>query len=440
MGQLNTIYQEAKEYLVGGASAGQRFHKILGQPLYLDHADGCRLYDVEGNGYIDYHGCAGAALFGYNHPRLKEAIQLATEKGFFMNFDTPYHVELAKGFRQFFPSAERVRLCNTGSEATQGAVRLARAITGKDLIIRFDGHFHGMHELVWYNHNMTAPMDSFGEVETTPDCPGFTASAKEVVKNVAFNDIDALEHAVTKYKDQVAAIILEPISFNCGCLISSTEYLQQVRNICDREGIILIFDEVISGLRMRPGSAQLYYGVTPDLTTVAKAIGGGFSIAALLGKAELMNHLNPLGSTIMSGTYSGALVPVLAALECLKMAAEPGFYDHIDQIGEALYGGLNDLFKKHGIKGHVRGVGARFSIYFGIENPEDDYDFRKVAKQMDVETYTKFTRECLSHGLFFHDTAGSKSPAHYGFNIQHTMEDVRITLEQVDKIFAKIKG
>ncbi len=439
MGQLENLYNEAREYLVGGASAGQRYHKILGQPLYLDHADGCRLYDVDGNSYIDYHGCAGAALYGYNHPRLKAAVDKAVEKGFFMNFDTKYHVELAKLFREFFPSAEKVRLCNTGSEATQGAVRLARAYTGKDIIIRFDGHFHGMHELVWYNHNMTAPMDEYGEVETTPDCPGFASSAKDVVKNVAFNDIDALEHAVEKYKDQVAAIILEPISFNCGCLVSSREYLEKVRKICDREGIVLIFDEVISGLRMRPGSAQLYYGVTPDLTTAAKAIGGGFSIAALLGKDKFMQKLNPLGSTIMSGTYSGALMPVLAAIECLKMAKEPEFYDHIDGIAEALYGGMNDLFRKHGIKGHVRGVGARFAIYFGVENPEDDYDFRKVAGQMDAETYTKFTRECLTHGLFFHDTAGATSPAHYGFNIQHTMKDIEITLDSIDRIFGRIK-
>lgn len=439
MGLLTDLYSEATQVMAGGVSAGQRYHKTLGQPLYLDHASGCRLYDVEGNEYIDFFGCAGAALYGYNHPRLKAAIQKAVDKGFFMNFDTEYHIELAKMFQKFFPSAEKMRLANTGSEATQSAVRLARTYTGKDFIIKFDGHFHGMHEQVWFNHNMTASVDQFGEVVTTADSSGFASSSKDVVKTVLFNDIGALEHAVAKYKDNVAAIILEPISFNCGCLTTRKEYLEKVRALCDREGIVLIFDEVISGLRMRPGSAQKYFGVTPDLTTVAKAIGGGFSIAALLGKAKIMDNLNPFGKSVMSGTYSGALMPVLASLECLKMASEPEFYDHIDTIGAALYGGMNDLFKKHGITGHVRGAGARFGIYFGVENPEDDFDFRKVALEMDRGMTQKFIAECMPNGLWFHDTAGPVSPAHYGFTSQHTLQDIDIALERIDKIFAKIK-
>jgi glutamate-1-semialdehyde 2,1-aminomutase len=439
MSRLKELHNEAVQYLIGGASAGQRYHKILGQPLYLDHADGCRLYDVDGNEYIDYHGCAGAALFGYNHPRLKAAIDKAVEKGFFMNFDTEYHVELAKLLNKMFPSAEKIRFCNTGSEATQAAIRLARSFTGKDIIIKIEGHFHGMHEMIWYNHNTTANIDQYGEVETVPDSAGFPKVSREVVKNVIFNDIDALEHVVKKYKDNLAAIILEPISFNCGCYMPKEGYLKQVRELCDREGIVLIFDEVITGLRMRPGSAQTYFGVTPDMTTLAKAIGGGFPIAAVVGKDEIMRNLNPLGKTVMSGTYTGALMPVLASIECLKMCMEPDFYDHIDAVADKLYNGLNELFKKHGVSAHARGLGARFGIYFGIEDPEDDYDFRKVAPQMDKELYRKFIAECLPNGLFFHDTAAPKSPAHYGFTAQHTLKDIDITLEKVDKILAKIK-
>lgn len=439
MGRLADLYSEAKQVMAGGVSAGQRYHKTLGQPLYIDHASGCRLYDVEGNEYIDFFGCAGAALFGYNHPRLKTAVEKAVEKGFFMNFDTEYHIELAKKFREFFPSAEKVRLANTGSEATQCAVRLARTYTGKDLIIKFDGHFHGMHEQVWYNHNMTANFDQYGEVVTTADSTGFASGSRDVVKTVLFNDIAALEHAAEKYRGNVAAIIMEPISFNCGCLTTRKEYLEKIRELCNREKIVLIFDEVISGLRMRPGSAQKFFGVTPDLTTVAKAIGGGFAIAALLGKSEIMDNLNPTGKMMMSGTYSGALMPVLASLECLKMAGEPAFYDHIDTIAAALYGGINDLFKKNGLPGHVRGQGARFGIYFGVENSEDDYDFRKIAQEMDRGLTQKFIAECLPNGLWFHDTAGPVSPAHYGFTIQHTMKDIEIALEKIDRIFAKIR-
>lgn len=439
MSRLQELYVEAKEVFVAGSSAGQRYNNTLGQPLYIDHASGCRIFDVDGKEYIDFFGCAGAGFFGHNHPRIKKAVEKAVDLGFFMNFDTEHHVKLAKLLREFFPCAEKVRLANTGSEATQNAVRLARTYTGKELIIKFDGHFHGMHEQVWYNHNMIAAADASGEVVTTADSAGFAAASKESVKTVLFNDVAALENAVAKYRSQIAAIIMEPISFNCGCLTTHKEYLQKIREICDRESIVLIFDEVISGLRMRPGSAQLYFGVTPDLTTAAKAIGGGFSIAALMGKTEIMNHLSPLGKSVMSGTYSGALMPVLASVECLTMAKEPGFYDHIDSIADALYGGINNLFKKHGIKGHVRGVGARFGIYFGVVDPEDDFDFRVVAQKMDKAMTKKFIAECYPNGLWFHDTAGPVSPAHYGFTVQHTLKDVEIALERIDTIFAKIK-
>jgi len=435
---LKTLHREASEYYVGGASAGGRYHGILGQPLYIERASGSRVYDVEGKEYIDYYGCAGAALFGHNHPRLKAAIQKAVDLGFFMNFDSEHHVELARLMRTLFPSAEKIRLCNTGSEATLGAIRLARSYTGKDIIIKFEGHFHGMHELVWFNHNQVAGIDAAGEVQTVPDTAGSPAVAREIVKNVVFNDIDALERAVRKYKDNLAGIIMEPVSFNCGCLTTTKEYLEQVRELCDREGIVLIFDEVITGLRMRPGSAQTHWGVIPDLTTLAKGIGGGLPISAIVGRTDVMNVLRPVGNTIMSGTYSGALIPVLGSIECLRMCSEPGFYDHIDDIADRLYGGMNELFQRHRVSGRVRGIGARFGLYFGVDDPDDDFDFRKVAKKFDRALYKKFIAGCLEHGLFFHDTAAPSSPAHYGFGSQHTRKDVEITLERMNTIISSM--
>lgn len=439
MSNLKKIFEEASKYYIGGACAAGRFNGVLGQPLYISRASGARVYDVDGNEYIDFHTGAGASMYGYDHPRLKKAVEKALELGFFMNFDTEYHTELARLLREHFPSAEKVRLANTGSEATQGAIRIARCYTGRDLVIKPDGHFHGMHESIWYNHNRTAKVDQYGEVETVPDSGGFPENSKDLVKNVLFNDIDALENAVKKYKGQVAAIILEPISFNCGCIPARKEYLQQVRELCDREDIVLIFDEVITGLRFRPGSAQKYYNVIPDITTLGKAIGGGFSIAAVVGKDKFMKHLNPGGKAGMSGTYTGALMPVLASVECLKMCSEPGFYDKLDEIADALYGGMNKLLDKNGIPGHVRGMGARFAIYFGVEDPEDDYDFRKLAVKYDRNMYKKFVTECLPNGLFFQDYAGPVSAPHWGFTTQHTMEDIDISLERIDKIFSKIK-
>lgn len=435
MSQMQEIFQQAQTCFIGGASAGQRYSAVLKQPLYLDHADGSHIWDVDGKEYIDYHTCAGAGLFGHNHPRIRKAIGRAMEQGFFMNFDTPHHVELAKLLQQVFPSCERIRLANTGSEATQAAIRVARSFTGRDKIVKFEGHFHGMHENIWFNHNGVSDVDAFGEVTTVPDSQGFPKNAKDSVVNVVFNDIAALEHAAEKYKGELACVILEPISYNCGCYEARREYLRKVRELCTREGIVLIFDEVVCGLRMRPGSAQKYFDVIPDMTTMAKAIGGGLPIAAFGGRADIMSVLNPIGKTMVSGTYTGSLMPVAVACECMKMALEPGFYDQIERIGEKLYRGIDGLFLQHKKKGHCRGVGARFAVYFGVENAEDDFDFRRVAQVQDRDMYKKFVTACLPKGLWFHDTAGPVSPAHYGITIAHTEQDIDETLNRMDDIF-----
>lgn len=439
MNKMKEMFGAAQEYLVGGTTAGGRYHAVFGQPVYMDHANGSKLYDVEGKEYIDFHTSAGAAIFGYNHPRIAKAVQESLKLGFFLNFETKYHCELAKLINEMIPSAEMVRISNTGTEATMAAVRLARGYTKREILIRFEGHFHGMNELVWYNHNAEAQMDEIGELVNLPDTAGIPGCFSNVVKNVEFNDIEALERVVARYKDQVAAIMMEPISYNCGCYPARKEYLQKVRELCDREGIVLIFDEVISGLRIRPGSAQGYYGVTPDLTTIAKAMGGGFHIAALVGKKKVMQALNPVGPVVMSGTYTSAIMPVLVAIECLKMAKEPYYFDHLEELGGAFYKGFGDLLQKHNIPGHLRGMGARFGIYFGVEDPEDDYSWRKVKQSFNREINTKFLKKTLENGLYFHDYGISPVPAHNGFGVQHTLEDMNTALERIDKIFAEIK-
>ncbi|MCH1981911.1 aspartate aminotransferase family protein [Ruminococcus sp. OA3] len=435
MSRNEEIFKEAEQYLVNGASAGQRYNGVLKMPLYMDHADGAYLYDVDGNQYIDYHGGSGAALFGHNHPRIKEAVEKSVERGFFMNYDTEETVELAKLVREVFPGCEKIRLANTGSEATQGAIRLARGYTGRNLVLKFEGHFHGMHENIWFNHNDVRAELGDGIVETVPDSQGFQLNAKDSVVVVKFNDLDALEAAVIKYKDQIACLIMEPISFNCGCLEARPGFLRSVRDICTREDILLIFDEVICGLRMRPGSAQKRYNVLPDLTTTAKAIGGGIPIAIVGGKAEIMDHFSPKGPVVMSGTYTGALMSVMASVACIKTAMEPGFYDHIEALGDRLFNGIDELFRKHGLKGHVRGVGARFAIYFGIENPDDDYDFRKVAAEFDRDADRRFVTEAVKNGLWFHDTSTKITPAHRALMSAHSMQDMDDTLDRMDHIF-----
>lgn len=439
MDKMKEMYEKAKLCMAGGVTAGQRYNAVMGTPLYIDHADGCRLYDVEGKEYIDFHGGSGAAMFGHNNPRIREALLKSIERGFFMNYEADDMIRLAELTKKIFPSCEKIRLANTGSEATQGAIRLARGYTGRQKVLKFDGHFHGMHESIWFNHSYVNEMDEYGQVKTVPDSEGFADEAKESVLNVTFNDIEALEHIVNKYKEQIACLIMEPVSFNCGCLECSKEYLEKVRDICTREGIVLIFDEVICGLRMRPGSAQRYYDVYPDLTTTAKAIGGGLPIALIGGKAEIMDYFSPFGPVAMSGTYTGAIMPVMAAVQCMSMALEPSFYDHFDALADKLWNGIDDLFAKHQIPGHVRGIGARFAVYFGIDDPQTDYSFNKVAEQFDRDMDRKFVKMAIDEGLWFHDTSSDITPAHRALMTSHQLADMDIALEKIDKIFKELK-
>jgi len=440
--KMKEVYKRAQKSFLYGTCAAGRYHAGLGMPLYLERADGPYLYDVEGREWIDFNTSAGAAFFGYNNPRIRKAVERSLEMGFFMNYESEYHYQLADQICEVIPCAEKVRLSNTGTEATMGAVRLARAFTGKDKIVRFEGHFHGMSELVFYNHGTLGEMDSYGEVTPKPDSAGFPASYADPMIIVEFNRIDALEHVVKKYRGQIAAVIMEAVSYNCGCMPADKEYLRQVRALCDREQIVLIFDEVLSGFRPGIGGAQEYYGVTPDLATIAKALGGGFPVAALVGKREVMEALNPGGPTVMSGTYTGSLMPVLVALECLAMMREPGFYDRLNSLSQRLYDGMNELFRRFKVRGHIRGLGNRFSTYFGIEDENDDYRFRKIVEHFDGGVYNKFIAKVLDRSLYFHISGwagkGVSLPTHCGTTSAHTEKEIDIALDRMESVFKEL--
>jgi len=442
LSESERIFNKAQRHLVGGASAAGRIHGILKRPLFLSKAEGALLIDVEGNEYIDFHNSSGAAFFGYGHPRLRNAVEKALDMGFFMNHESKYQGELAEQICTAIPSAEYVRLSNTGTEATLAAVRLARAYTGREKIIKFEGHFHGMHESCFFNHGTIGDMSPDGEVHAIADSAGFPRNLEENVVVLEFNNITALEMAFQKYREEIAAVIMEPISFNCGCLLPQEGYLQKVRELCTKEDTILIFDEVLSGFRMGIGGAQEYYSVTPDLTTLAKALGGGFPIAAIVGREEVMRCLNPTGNTIVSGTYTGALMSVLAALECLEMMKADGFYDSLNQRADDFYSEFNHLLQVHGIPGHVRGVGARFAVMFGVESYDDDYSFRSIARKFNPEIAAIFVREALAEGLFFHiggwTTGGVSLPTHCGITAVHSQEILEEALKKIDVALVRV--
>lgn len=423
---------------MGGVSAGGRFNHALGGPLLLRRGWGSRVEDVNGRVYLDFHNAAGAALYGFNHPRLRRAVEHALTMGFFINFDTEFHAELAELICHTVPCAEKVRFCNSGTEATLAAIRVARHVTGKTLVLKFDGHFHGMHELIWFNHSKVAPRDSSGVVETVADSAGIPQSYANQVIVVEFNNPTAVETAFHRYGTDIAAVILEPISYNCGCMPAKPEFLRFLREKCTESGAILIFDEVLSGFRMCAGCAQEYFGVVPDLTTLAKALGGGFPIAALVGRREYMDALNPVGPVVMSGTYSGGLIPILAALECLRMLRENGFYEELNRKANELYREINRLFKHYGIPGHVRGIGARFGLFFGVENPEDDFVFHKIASSFDSQLHRAFVKECIKEGLYFLDVGPALTPTHFGITSAHSDSDLELAVEKLKVIFARL--
>ncbi|MCQ4637862.1 aspartate aminotransferase family protein [Anaerovorax odorimutans] len=433
------MFHEASKRMTGGGSAGGRIHKALGAPFYIDHADGSHVFHVDGGDFIDYHCGAGALLFGWNHPGIREAVMKCMDKGFYMNFDSQYTLEFAELFTKLVPTVEKIRLTNSGTEATLAAIRAARAYTKKNLIIKMDGHFHGMHEMIWFNGGCGTNLDEFGETRTvTPAAAGFPQDSEKNVRLIEFNNINAVRHVFEKYRGDIAAIILEPVNYDCGCVPSTAEYMKQVRELCTKEGILLIFDEVISGLRFRPGSAQGFYGVKPDLSTFAKAIANGFSLALVGGKAEIMDMFNPAGPVVCSGTSSGNLMSVMAGIACIKMALEPGFYDKIEEIEKNLCGEIDHLFRKHGIPGHIRSQGAQFAFYFGYDDPRLDYTLSETVKYYSPKQYRNFTRACLAENLYMFDGGGKPFPQHNGFTTAHTEDDIALTITKIDKIFSRL--
>ena len=260
----HVLWKEGKKYMPSGVSAGGRVNVACGMPHYIDHAEGARLYTVDDQEFIDYHGGSGASMFGHKHPRIQAALEECIEKGFFMNYDSAKTIEFAKNFTKLVPTVEKFRLLNSGTESTMAAIRIARGYTGKDIVIKLDGHFHGMHEMVWYNHNNYPPIVD-GVCETVPDSAGIPHAFTDLIKVAESNNLEAVSKLVEKHRGNVAAIIIEPISFNMGCSMMKPEFVRGIREICDAEGICMIMDEVITGLRFRPGSAAGFYGVQPDI-------------------------------------------------------------------------------------------------------------------------------------------------------------------------------
>jgi glutamate-1-semialdehyde 2,1-aminomutase len=432
--RAHALFDRAKKVTTGGVTAAGRFNPVLGRPYYFESGDGCRLWDIDGNEYIDFSSSNGASMLGFNHPAINDAVRKAIELGTITTQETQYHVQLAERLTQILPGAERVRFSNTGTEATMAAIRIARAHTGREKILKFDGHFHGMHDYVLFNaHTPERMYEHF--VPSFPDSAGIPKALNDLVITIPFNDSDALEDAINLYGHELAAVILEPISYNLGTIPSDREWLKLLRRKTEEAGIVLIFDEVLSGFRAALGGSAEYFGVTPDLSTWAKALAAGWPLAAVTGSAEVMSSLNPVGGAVVSGTYTGHLAAVLASLAALDVMSEPDFHGQLNAKADKFYAGIQELFAKHGVPGHIQGIGARFGLYFGIENTVTNY---REARKFDAALNNKFLAQTAPNGLHFHDFGTKAAPMHYGITSAHTDEDLAEALTRLDCAFATI--
>ena len=424
------LYARASQVAPGGAAASVRLNRALGRVLYLARGDGAWIYDVDGNAYLDLCTSHGASILGHSHPAIVQSVARALEMGVLCSHETEHHVALAGKVCDMVPGAEMVRLSGSGTESVMHAVRLARAVTGRDKLIKFEGHFHGHSEHVYWS---TAPP---AEGAGPPDSPvpycqsaGIPRGLQDYVVVVPFNDPDALERAIREHRDDAAAVILEPVNYNSGCILPRPGFLKAVRQLTADNGLILIFDEVLTAFRIAPGGAQEVYDVIPDLAILGKAIGGGLPISAIVGKRDVMSHLRPLGDAEHSGTYMGHLVPVMGALACLTELSAPGVYPRLYALGDRLYRGLEDAIGRLGIRARLQHLGPRFFIYFGLDPDREVQDYRSAAAH-DRAAALAFSRETAARGVYFHDYGGGL--AHHGFSTAHTENDIDTALEAVE--------
>jgi glutamate-1-semialdehyde 2,1-aminomutase len=403
------LYENARGVLAGGVSASMRMHPYLGQPFYVSRGEGPYVFDTVGRRYIDFNGSNGAALLGHHHPAMTEAVQRGLDMGTIAAAETEFHQELATMISEIVPSAERVRFASTGSEVTLVAIRLARHATGRSKILKFTGHFHGLTEPFLFKPDQE-------ESDVVPASGGVPEAYGADCLIVRWNDAEAFERALAEHTGQIAAVICEPVFYNAGCIPPEPGFLDLLRaRTCD-EGIVLIFDEVLSGFRMVLGGAQEEYGVTPDLCTFAKAIANGMPLSVLAGRADLMEQLAPGGAVAHSGTYSGHLLSVLAAMATLDELRRPAVYPELRKRSDAFYTALQELFDRRGIAVRVQGLGARFGIYFGRREPVRTYS---DALGHDHEMNAMFVRGCLERGVYFHAYNRSGAPGHSGFSLAH---------------------
>ena len=416
-GPLSTkLFDLAKQYIPGGVNSPVRaFRNVGGDPFFVRRAKGCRIWDVDDRERIDYVGTWGPAILGHAPIQVIEAIHQAAKQGVSFGIPNPYEVEMARTICQWVPSIEKVRMVSSGTEATMSAIRLARGYTKRNLLVKFDGCYHG------HSDSLLVAAGSGALTHGHPDSAGVPADFANLTCVLPFNDEAALEELFTKRGEQIAALIVEPYPANAGLILPKPGFLQKLRDITTKHGSLLIFDEVMTGFRLARGGVQELEGIKPDLTCLGKVIGGGLPVGAFGGRAEIMDHLAPLGPVYQAGTLSGNPVALAAGLAQLReLEANQGFA-RLEEAGAMMEQGLLEVLKQKGLPYRWYRRGSMFCLFFTAHEVHNLAD----AKTSDLAAFRKFFHHCLDHGVYFAPSqfeTGFISMAHEKADIERTAE------------------
>ena len=410
--ESDRLLEAARRHLPGGVSAAARIHGSLGRPIYIESGDGAWLTDVDGARYLDLETSFGAALLGHGHPAVVAAVERALAFGLLCGHETRYQSQLAERLAALVPSAEMVRFTGSGTETTWHAVRIARAFTGRERVVKFEGHFHGYSDALGFNFWPPARDGRGGDrLPVRPESAGTSSSDVASILVLPWNDIGALERVMADLGDTVAAVIMEPVNIDSGTILPQAGYLEAARRLTVEHGALLVFDEILSGFRTGAGGAQAEFGVTPDLTTLGKALGGGMPLSAVVGRREVMSVLAPLGPAVHSGTFMAHPTAIAAGLAFLDVIADPDFYPTLLGRAARFTGGLREIFAAAGLPVLIQEYGPRFSLLFGVSGTPRTY--QDVARA-DRDSEGRFYREALSEGVYLHHGW------HHGISAVHT--------------------
>lgn len=421
----NQLFQEAKQYIPGGVNSPVRaFKAVGGVPLFIRRGAGCRIYDEDGNEFIDYVLSWGALILGHAHPRVVAALKLTLENG--TSFGAPTRLEniLAEMICNAMPSIEMIRFVNSGTEAAMSAIRLARAFTHRDKVIKFAGCYHG------HSDGLLVKAGSGAATLGIPDSQGVPASYAQETLVAPYNDLSAVERLFEANPGEIAAVIVEPVAANMGVVPPKSGFLQGLRQLTRDCGTLLIFDEVITGFRLNYGSAQTVYGVTPDLICLGKVIGGGLPVGAYAGRREIMEMVAPIGPVYQAGTLSGNPVAMAAGIETLKLLREPGVYQRLEERAARLAQGVREAAGEVGIPIFLSRVGSMLTIFFTAQEVVD----YATACSSDLKLYAAYFNEMLRKGVYL---PPSQFEAQF-FSLAHGAEEIEATIAAVRQAFSKL--